>query len=304
MKTESTGIHPACYSCVISQACSAAKQAGLNREETQDILDTVARQLLIARFQPMLVQHIVRKTADTIQGILRKPDFDIYAEIKKRSHQIASSFVPGFQAGIENSPTPLETALRITAAGNIIDFGAKNHGSLDVRKELSQVDDLRFGHYDFLPFQESLGHAKHLLYLCDNVGELDFDKLLMQEIHKEFPEIHITAALRESPIINDATLEDAREAGIDQVATLISSGSVYPGTILPECNVEFQELFQHSDVMISKGQGNFETLLPHADVRIFFLLRIKCDTMAQLAGQRNGDLVFLQGNHLAPLKPS
>lgn len=101
--------------------------------------------------------------------------------------------------------------------------------------------------------------------------------------------------MRQCPIINDATVDDAFEAGLQDYATVISSGSVYPGTILSECTAEFKNLYAHADLIISKGQGKFETLLDQGDSRVFFLLRIKCDTMAKLSGQVKGRLVFMQG---------
>jgi hypothetical protein len=107
--------------------------------------------------------------------------------------------------------------------------------------------------------------------------------------------VRITAAVRDKPIINDATLADAKVVGLDRLVTTISSGSVYPGTILTETTPAFQELFAAVDVILSKGQGNFETLLPLADKRIFFLLRIKCEYMAALADVEKGGLVLMQG---------
>jgi uncharacterized protein with ATP-grasp and redox domains len=103
------------------------------------------------------------------------------------------------------------------------------------------------------------------------------------------------AALRDKPIINDATLEDAKEVGLDHLVATISSGSIYPGTILLETTEEFQKLFASADVILSKGQGNFETLLPVADERLFFLLRIKCEYMAVLSKVQKDNLVLIQG---------
>jgi len=125
--------------------------------------------------------------------------------------------------------------------------------------------------------------------------KLFFDTLFIKELQREYPNLHIVAALRDKPIINDATLEDAKAVGLDRLVTTISSGSIYPGTILPETTAEFQKLFASAGVILSKGQGNFETLLPFADERIFFLLRIKCDYMAALSNVKKDNLVLMQG---------
>ena len=196
---------------------------------------------------------------------------------------------------IKESSSPLETALKIAAAGNIIDFGAKNYAKLDIKKELSTIDQRGFGIYNYDQFYKHLSHASVLLYICDNAGEIVLDKIFIEEIKKAFPSLDIICALRERPIINDAVLEDAFDVGLDQVATLISSGSVYPGTILEETSSEFKKLFKTSDIIISKGQGNFETLLDEATEKIFFILRIKCEMMARLSNVQLDDLVLMQG---------
>lgn len=296
MKNEMGGINPDCYGCLINQARSTAKQANLDRTQTQDTLDAALRWILIARYNPIQVQHIVRHVADVVQDIISKPNWDIYAEIKKRSHDIALSFVDDFKMQIQQSSSPVETGIRIAAAGNIIDFGAKDHASLDLNAELGSINKLQFGRYDIDEFFSRIANATTLLYICDNVGEIIFDRMLIEFLRNFYPRLHVIAAMRHSPIINDATVEDAKTAGLDQVATVISSGSIYPGTILNECTNEFQRHFRLADVVIAKGQGNFETLLSDCNERLFFLLRIKCDTMAHVAGQKKGDLIFMQGN--------
>jgi uncharacterized protein with ATP-grasp and redox domains len=199
-----------------------------------------------------------------------------------------------FQEKIAASPSPLEEAVKLAAAGNIIDFGAKGHGDLDIEQELASIDQRGFGIYDYDEFFGRLSRADNLLYLCDNAGEIVLDSMFIQEIQKAFPFLQITCAVRERPIINDAILRDAEDVGLDRVATVISSGSVYPGTILAETSDAFQELFENADLVISKGQGNFETLLGTDTDRIFFLLRIKCGMMAGLAGTEKGNLVLMQ----------
>lgn len=290
------GIHPNCYSCIIQQVRSTAKCVSLRIEDEQKLLDIALEQILMAKTQPIQVQHIVRRTADAVQEIFQKNrDFDLYADIKKQSHEIALGFIPRFRKELFASPDSVSYGIRLAAAGNIIDFGAKAHGSLDIEKELGSVDTLVFGKDDIVSFKEKLQTAKLLLYIADNVGEILFDRLLIEALQAKYPKLKIIVAVRDKPIINDATLKDAREAGLMEVAEVISSGSVLPGTILEETSVVFQDWFKKADLIISKGQGNFETLFPISDSRLFFLLRIKCETMANLAQQKMGELVFMQG---------
>ena len=294
---EESSIAAVCHPCVINQTRSAARFAELTEEQTEKVINVVNVWLDESKKTPLLVQHIVRYAADAIiQEHGESLDFDIYAEVKKKSNLLAISYAKGFQKKIDDSDTPLEVGMQIAAAGNIIDFGAIDHTSLNLDEELRLLDKTPFAHYDIEAFIEILGKASLLLYICDNSGEIVFDMLFIKEIERAYPNLQIIAAVRGKPIINDATLKDAKAVKLDRLVTTISSGSVYPGTILPETTEEFQELYASADVILSKGQGNLETLLPIADKRVFFLLRIKCELMASVAKVRKDSLVLMQGS--------
>ncbi len=291
------GIPPDCHSCVLNQAYSAASFAELSEEQTKRVINVAKAGLKKSKTAPLLVQHIVRLVSDAIiQERGEQLDFDIYAEVKEKSNTLSLNYAETFQKELDTSESPFETGLQIAASANIIDFGAKIHGSINLEKEFQSLNKIPFAHYDIKPFRNSLKEASTLLYICDNSGEIVFDMLFIKELQRAYPKLKIVAALRDKPIINDATLKDARVVGLDRLVTIISSGSVYPGTILPETTEEFQKLFTSADVILSKGQGNFETLLPIADKRTFFLLRIKCEYMAALSKVENGNLVLMQGN--------
>jgi len=290
-----TEVSAECHSCIIAQACSAAHFANLSKEQTSRVLDVAKVSIAESKTTPLLAQHIIRRVADSIiKECCESIDFDIYADVKEKSNVL--SYAEKFQKKIDDSEAPLEAGLQIAAAGNIIDFGAKQHGSINLDRELQSLDKTPFARYDIELFTQALDGAETLLYICDNSGEIVFDMLFIKEIKREYPNLQITAAVREKPIINDATLEDAKAVGLDRLVSTISSGSVYPGTILLETTKAFQKLFTSADVILSKGQGNFETLLPSADKRIFFLLRIKCGYMAALSNVKKGKLVLMQGH--------
>ncbi|MFV9674621.1 MAG: damage-control phosphatase ARMT1 family protein [Anaerolineales bacterium] len=295
-KKRFTGIASDCYSCVLNQARSAARFGELNEEQTKRVIAVAKAGLEESKTTPLLVQHIIRRVADTIiQERGESQDFDIYADVKEKSNILSLADAERFQKEIDDSESPFETGLQIAAAGNIIDFGAINQGPINLTKELQSLNKIPFARYDIEPFKRALDDASTLLYICDNSGEIVFDMLFIKELQREYPNLQIVAALRDKPIINDATLEDAKAVGLDGLVTTISSGSVYPGTILPETTDEFQKLFASADVILSKGQGNFETLLPIADKRLFFLLRIKCEYMAALSKVSKDNLVLIQG---------
>jgi len=292
-----TGIALDCHACIINQARSAARFAELTEEQTNRVISVAKAGLEKSQTAPLLAQHIVRSVADAvIQERGESPDYDIYAKVKAQSNILALSYAERFQKKIDESASPLETGMQIAAAGNIIDFGVKNFDFLNLDNALQSLNKIPFFRYDIDPLRRALDEASLLLYLCDNSGEIVFDMLLIQEIRREYPNLRIVAVLRDKPIINDATLEDAKAVGLDRVVQVISSGSVYPGTILPETTETFQRLFTSADVILSKGQGNYETLLPVADARFFFLLRIKCEHMAALSQARKDKLVLMQGH--------
>jgi uncharacterized protein with ATP-grasp and redox domains len=292
----SRGIAEACHSCVIAQAQSAAEFAQLTPRETARVVTVAWRGIRGSKRTGKIVQQVVRDIADTINTIRHETrDFDIYADVKDKSNRIALKYVSKLRGEIEESPNPLETAVQIAAAGNIIDFGAKQHGSLDLEKEINTITDVEFDRFDINHFTQKLESAKQLLYICDNSGEIVCDSLLIETIQNLYPEIKIVAAVREKPIINDATMKDARDVSLIDLVDVISSGSIYPGTVLKETNEEFHTLFDTADLILSKGQGNFETLLPVQNDRLFFLLRIKCEHMATLSGVEKGNLVLLHG---------
>ncbi len=297
MNKHFTGIAQDCYPCVVEQVRSTARLAMLTNEQTERVIAVAEAELERSKTTPLLVQQIIRSVTDVIiQELNETPDFDIYAKVKEESNNLSLSYAEKFQRMIAESESPLETGLQIAVAGNIIDFGAKRHGSINLEQEFQSFDKTPFDHYDIEPLKKALANASTLLYICDNSGEIVFDMLFIEELQREYPHIQIIAALRDKPIINDATLEDAKAIGLNKLVTTISSGSVYPGTILSETSTEFQKLFAAADVILSKGQGNFETLLPLANKRLFFLLRIKCEYMAALSNVEKDNLVLMQGN--------
>ncbi len=281
---------------MLDQARSAARFANLSESQTERIISVAQEGIDRSETDNLTVQHVIRIIANTIISELNeRSDFDIYKKVKVLSNNIALSYVEQLNGQIRSSESPIEQAIKISAGGNIIDFGAKSHGKIDIDQEIQNIDQVTFARYDFRQFRNRLNSAKSVLFICDNSGEIVFDMVLISELKRQLPHLEITASVRHHPIINDATLEDARAIGLDSLVNVISSGSIYPGTILAETTEEFKGLFNSVDLIISKGQGNLETLLPVADERLFFLLRVKCDQIAKVSGVEKGNLVLMQG---------
>ena len=204
---------------------------------------------------------------------------DPYKDIKRQSNDLALGMYPALKKMVLESENSFETALRLAIAGNIIDYGVSDH--FDLQAALHKVLNFDFAIDHSTELKKAVTKAKTVLYLGDNTGEIVFDKLFIETIMHP----NLWFAVRGAPVINDATLEDARHVGMDEVADVVSNGYDAPSTLLEHCSAEFQELFNKADVIISKGQGNLEGLLDHASEKeIYFLLMVKCDVIADILG--------------------
>jgi uncharacterized protein with ATP-grasp and redox domains len=167
----------------------------------------------------------------------------------------------------------------------------------DLEKDLESIIDQRFAIDHYGLFKTALSQARDVLYIADNAGETVFDRVLIEELGKP-----VTYVVREQPVINDALRDDAVAAGIDKVATIISSGSDAPGNILPLCSDKFLKIYEASDFIISKGQGNFEGL-SEENRPIFFLLKTKCRVIADHIKVDKGSIV-LKGSRFFDTHPT
>jgi len=140
---------------------------------------------------------------------------------------------------------------------------------------------------DLAGFAETISSAKDILYLADNAGEIVFDRLLIEQM----PLKKVTLAVKGAPIINDATMKDAEATGLTELVEVIDNGSDAPGTILEDCSEAFRQRFDEADMVIAKGQGNYETL-SEADKDIFFVLKAKCSVIARDLGCQVGSLIL------------
>jgi uncharacterized protein with ATP-grasp and redox domains len=225
----------------------------------------------------------------SIQQILKEytNGKDAYAEKKERSHQAAMGYLEDLREMIDSGPDHLETGLKVSATGNLIDVVHASEVHLWEEVVTTANQDLLGDGLE--AFRKRLADAPSLLYLADNVGETVFDRVFIETL--DLPVIY---AVKSAPIINDATKEDALAAGIDQVAEIVETGSGYPGTTLELCSEEFQKLFEESPLVLAKGQANYETLDDQGE-KVFFLLRTKCPLIAEVIGYPRGSLVLKQG---------
>jgi hypothetical protein len=181
------------------------------------------------------------------------------------------------------------TAARLAISGNTIDMGVNgNISAADVHKVVQQTLSVPF-YGEWLHFHRTIDQARSILYLTDNAGEIAFDRLLIEQILPE----RVTLVVRGSPVINDATLVDAQAVGLDAIVEIIDNGLDAPGTLIHDCSPEFQRRFSEADLIIAKGQGNFESL-SNQPGNLFFLFKVKCSTVAHHMMQPAGTHVLVR----------
>jgi len=270
-----------CIPCFMSQALRAGRLAGLNEKDTKSLLDAVG--VMIGDI-PM--ENTPPETGAAIYGLIREKTGieDPFSDLKKQNILVALALYPSLKEIVNSSDDRLLTAIRLAISGNIIDFGVGK--AFDLNLTINQVITQEFAIFDYPVFREHLQAASSVIYLGDNAGESVFDRILIQEMG-----IPVTFVVRDVPVINDVTREDAILAGLDTVAEIRSSGSVAPGTILEMCSTDFIDLLQDTDMIISKGQGNYEGL-SETDLPIFFLLMAKCPIIADDIGVKEGDIIL------------
>jgi hypothetical protein len=214
---------------------------------------------------------------------------DPYKEFKDRYNRYALELYPELKQRLDNASNPLETAVRLAIAGNIIDFGVSNVlEKIDLSKTIEQALSERL-YGETAELYSSIASAKKILYLGDNAGEIVFDRLLIEEL----PSDKVTFVVKGNPIINDATMADAMAIGMTDIVSVVDNGSDAPGTILEECSDTLRQLFIDADLIIAKGQGNYETLTD-VNANIFFILKVKCPVIAEHLGYDVGSLVVRQ----------
>jgi uncharacterized protein with ATP-grasp and redox domains len=273
-----------CVACFVRQTLEATRMVSTDHVVHERLLREVLRwiaEMDLNESPPVLAQRIHRRLRE-ISGVA-----DPYRAAKDHWNQLALSLLPDLKTMVQAAPDPFAMALRLAIAGNVIDMGV--HAAVtetDLRRSIDQVlTGPLTGDLD--AFRKSVAEARNILYLADNAGEIVFDRLLLRELWPA----RVTVAVRGAPVLNDATRADAQAAGLTDEFTVIDNGSDAPGTILAECSAEFRRQFDEADLILAKGQGNFETL-NEEPANIFFLFKVKCPVIAADVGQPVGSAVL------------
>lgn len=278
----------ACVACIKNQGERVAQA----QHVTPEVLEVMRKHVAAHPFDFSLTPPQIAATLYASLANIAQVD-DLYAKEKADSTRMAKTFIPQLQQAIDESRQPFYTALLACVAGNVIDLASQAHFNLD--EEIATLFAKSFFHDDSHHLNQSLQQAKTLLIIGDNVGEHLFDKLFMQYIAKAFPDLTIYYMVRGTIIINDVTMKEAIEDGLDQVATLVDSGVDTPGFDYDRATPNAQALFDSADVVMTKGMGNYESL-NRSKRTIFFVLKVKCSVVASSVNAPLGSLLCLRSS--------
>jgi len=272
-----------CIPCFVRQAEEAVALATGDSAKREKILRQILHALAEADWAgspPAIAQRLHR--------IIRREtgESDPYREVKDRMNSLALEALPCCAESISRATDPCEAAVRVAVAGNLLDSGAKIQIQPENLPHLLATLWERPLAGDPHELFRAAEKAERILYLADNAGEIVFDRLLLNFLPME----KVTLVVRGRPVLNDALRGDAEVAGFAGLIPVIDNGSDAPGTVLEDCSEEFRRHFAQADLIISKGQGNYETLSAvHAP--IFFLFTVKCPIVAAQIGEPTGTMV-------------
>jgi len=282
-----------CIPCFVRQALEAARFV----TDDADIHDRLLRDVLCATADmdlsqcPPVVAREIHQTLRQMTGVA-----DPYRAVKDRFNRMALGMLPELAGKVEAASDPLSMAVRLAIAGNVIDLGVNGGITEDIaRRAVVNVLNEPFDG-DIDGFRHALASANDILYLADNAGEIVLDRLLIEQLPIE----RVTVAVRGGPILNDATVQDAQAAGLCDIVEVIDNGSDAPGTVLRDCSDKFRQRFFEADLIIAKGQGNFETLSDERN-NIFFLFKVKCPVIAGHVGLPLGTHVLTRTAEAQPV---
>jgi damage-control phosphatase, subfamily I len=277
-------IEPGCIPCIVNQSYISCGIFGITEPEIHNkiLFDTI--ESLIAFDWNLSSPYF----STILQSIIIKYSLDKspYKALKYKNLEKARKFIPILNEMINKSNDKLETAIKISIIGNAIDLGANPF--FDLCKEIYKINtDINMNL--FTEFRNEIENAQNILFIADNFEEGEFDRFLIEQLSEK----KITYAVRSNEILNDMTIEDARYLKIDKLCKVIESGSIIAGTDLLNSSYEFSTIYRNADMIISKGQGNYETLSDE-NRRIYFLFKIKCNVIANKIGYPIGSGILFR----------
>ena len=207
-----------------------------------------------------------------------------YSELKSKFNQFVMEKVPFLKNEIEKADDSLKRAVQYGIVGNYIDFAVMDHVDENQLEQLFiDASEYVLDEAVYQAMKQDVCNANKIVYLLDNCGEIVIDKLILEVIKSMNPQAEIMAIVRGEEAMNDATMEDAVQVGLNELVNVIGNGSDILGTCLKYISEEARTVIEEADVILSKGQGNFETLQGY-DKNIYYIFLCKCEMIAEMFG--------------------
>lgn len=270
----------ACVDCLIHSEYNFARSQNRGEAVTRAYLEDVLRTVLMAP-KDVAAAYLAAEFAK-----LHKQYFDIddpYAEVKRRANDLMLSQLPRLRQMAADSPDPLAMALCLSRIGNFLDFAVLSEDVIlrELESAIEKAPETPLDPAELAYFRRDLEAARTFFLIADNAGELVCDRLLMETLHQLYPHLTLICGVRGGNAHNDATREDAAYVGMDKIAAIVDNGSRIPGTELHYCSEEFLQMFRSADLILSKGQANFECL-SGCGFNVYYLLLSKCKMLCDL----------------------
>lgn len=280
--------HFDCLPCIMRQTVDAARFATEDSNLQEKIIRKIITEMVQYDFNesPPYMSQIIHKHVRELSNMA-----DPYREVKHQFTRLGLDLYDELKNIVQASQDPFSTAIKIAIAGNIIDFGVFSEISEEqVHAAIEDCLQAPLPAETVNHLKDDIAGAKNILFLGDNAGETVFDRLFIEEMPLE----KVTYVVKGSPIVNDATMKDAEEAGLTELVRVIDNGSDAQGTILKLCSAEFLDLLRQADLIIAKGQAHYETMSDLELNRIYYLFQAKCAVVADDTGCQMGEMVFLK----------
>ncbi|HPN38058.1 MAG TPA: ARMT1-like domain-containing protein [Melioribacteraceae bacterium] len=268
---------PGCISCIVKQAYSLSKLVGIKEEETQKEIIFSTMEMLLKNKNLESAPHFSIMMLNLMK---RYVNIDEHFELLKyKNGKLAEGYLSYLKIIMDEAEDKLEMAIRISIMGNTIDLAA--NPNFDLESDVNKLTSESYNLSALRLFKEQLNSAKTILFIADNYEEAIFDRFLLEQLNDK----ELVFATRGNKVYNDITYEDAINLGYNKICKVINSGSIIAGTALEQCTTEFINYYNNSDIVISKGQGNYETLLKE-ERPIYFMFKVKCETIAEISKQK------------------
>ena len=275
-KMEKIRLNPECISCLMKKHLKAYPKETSRLDKIQYMKSIL--KIISDADKEMSAPELLSQINEVKRDMFGKAED--FSEIKKHFNSMMMSFENDIMSKINSANDPLKMGLCYAMTGNYIDFGALDSVGEDKLRELIEnVNENMIGDKEYEDFKKEIEKSKRVVYLTDNCGEIVFDKVFISVIKNMFPDVSITAIVRGYDVLNDATMTDANEIGLDKVVEVIDNGTDIAGTCLDKISEKASEIIDSADLIISKGQGNFETL-QMCGKNIYYVFLCKCQMFA------------------------